>query len=173
MRQRMKRRILSVLPFLAALLLAPSASAYLTDTDSRDNPFTVGGNTISVLEEYDPPSPGQTGKKDPRVRNEGTADCYVRARVVLTDSRAEEYILYLTDGKEGFSPAWRDGQDGWLYYENVLPPGESSAPVFTGLTWKEGMPEEIPELSVDVLFESVQSSGYDSPQEAFASVAAG
>ncbi len=49
-----------------------------------------------------------------RLGNTGTAECYVRVKVFAGSAYGLEY-----NGSAG----WRDGGDGYWYYDEILPPG--------------------------------------------------
>ena len=163
----MKKRWL--LPCLAAVpLLVGGVNAYFADGDTALNQFRIGVNTITPEEEYEPPVPGKVTVKKPWARNTGRVSCYVRARVLLSDSRAEKYISYRTQQKEGIQGEdWDLAGDGYYYFQNPLAPGEETSCLFTGIYMEEELPQELEGTTVDVYFESVQAEGAEDPQEAF------
>ena len=100
MSQLISKRITAVFAAAAAAMLAAAApessSAYFTDGDTAANRFSIGSNTISVQEDFDPPGevkPGDVIVKKAAVTNEGTVDCYTRVLAVFID------------GKRVFAPA--------------------------------------------------------------------
>lgn len=167
-----KRRILAVLLAVLTLTLGTGLTmAYLADGDTKTNPFSIAVNTIVPEEEFETPVPGQKTVKSPRAVNTGTTDCYVRGKVLLTDSRAEEYISYYTHLNEGMNTgSWTVAADGWMYHEQAVRPGGKTEPVFTHIQLSSRIPDEIRDVAIDVVFESVQSHGSDSAQEAFKAI---
>ncbi len=160
-----------VFALAAGIFGAGSIFAYLSDGDRANNAFSVGSNTIVPEEPFDPVEPGKKTVKEPKAGNTGTVDCYVRAKVLLSDSRAEEYLTYYTSSTEGFNKTvWSEEQDGWLYCEKPIAPGEKTAPVFTHIKLKEELPEELKDVAIDVIFESVQSEGFADAKTAFTAV---
>lgn len=170
-RKRKRAGILAAALGLAGgLLAAGGIYAYLTEGDAHTNPFSIGQNIITGKEEFDPPQPGKKTRKTPRAVNLGSVDCYVRAKVLLSDSRAESNLTFYDRGKEGFHPKWKQEEDGWLYYEEILRDEEESEPIFSHIQLEQDMPAEYGEVSVDVVFESVQAEGFSDPVAAFTAV---
>lgn len=169
-RKKKKFRIISLLFLL--LFTIPFVTAYFTDRNEERNVTTVGINTIEVIEEFESPAVGKKTIKNPRAKNTGNVSCYVRSQILLTDSRAEEAITYYYEDTPGLNQTdWIQADDGWLYYRKILPAGATSSPVFTHLFLTKQLPSTATDLSVDVLFESVQSDGFSDPKEAFTSLA--
>lgn len=156
------------------IVLAASVSgvlAYLTDTDKEVNTVTVAHNQIVPVEEFEKPIIGEKTVKKPQAENVGNISCYVRAKILLSDSRAASHIDYYYKNVLGFNTRdWLEENDGWLYYQSVLDVGELTTPIFDHIQLKEAIPSEIDDLSIDVIFESVQSTGSSGPIEAFASI---
>ena len=148
-----------------------SMMAYLADGDKAVNAFSIGSNTIVPDEPFDPVEPGKKTVKEPKAENTGTVECYVRAKVLLSDSRADGYITYYTSSTEGFNTkAWREDTDGWMYYSDPVSPGEKTPPVFTHIKLKQDIPDSIKDTAIDVIFESVQSEGFEDAETAFKSI---
>lgn len=154
--------------------LAASVSgvlAYLTASDKEVNTVTVAHNQIVPVEKFEEPIMGEKTVKEPQAENVGNISCYVRAKILLSDSRAASYIDYYYKNTRGFNTRdWAEENDGWLYYQSVLDVGELTTPIFDHIQLKEAIPSDIDDLSIDVIFESVQSTGYSGPIEAFASI---
>ena len=161
----------SIIFVTAVSLMAADASAYLTGSDTVSNRFSFGSNCIAAKEEFQTPEAGKVTVKTPRVENTGTSDCYVRAYVALSDSRAGEYLEYRTGGNPGISGiGWEWSEtDGYYYYKEVLHPGDETKPLFTGIRLLSALPERLTDVTIDVYFESVQSAepGNECAQKAF------
>lgn len=127
-----KKKILSVglAASLAAIAVVGSSLAYFTDTDEKDNTFTIGNVDIVLTEpswnegqdlggfevEADDLYPGEAVAKDPTVKNEGANPAFVRVKV-----EGMENFTYRTDYVEGkLGDGWVDGKDGYFYYDGVL-----------------------------------------------------
>lgn len=122
----------------AALVVAFGATAvtgatlaYFTDTDQKDNVFTVGNVNITLTEpkwdeqgSIDAPQayPGEALAKDPTVTNNGANPCFVRISVegwnVLGADNKITYRTDYVDGKLGDN--WVLHTDGYFYYNKVL-----------------------------------------------------
>lgn len=173
--QQRKRPLIPIITGMAAVIFlvisASAAAAYFADGDEKENLFTIGANTITPEEEFEPVEPGKKTVKEPRAFNSGAVNCYVRSKVLLTDSRAASYLEYFHGDTPGFNTAdWVENNDGWLYYSKILPVGESSSPIFTHIKLKEELPEEIADVSINVVYESVQSDGFTDAAKAFDAV---
>lgn len=155
---------------LSACLAIGGINAYLTDSDMAVNTIPVGYNEIVPYEEFDLGD----GIKTPRAKNTGDVSCYVRARVTASDSRAADDGLWFGSSKyDGFDhDYWYDGGDGWLYYYKFIMPGEETHPVITSISADGTFTEDFEDLTVDVIFESVQSEGHADAEEAFADIQA-
>lgn len=146
------------------LLLTIGMNAYFVSQEDAVNQVRVGENVTEIEEEYDPPQTMEADSdytKKVTVRNQKAVPCYVRVSAEITPPIAEaglEVDWNQTD--------WTEKQeDGYYYYKNVLPVGETTEPLLTELH----ATEELDDFSMIVYSESIQSEGFDSPQEAFAS----
>lgn len=145
--------------------------AYFTATDEKINTIKIAHNQIIPVEEFERPIIGEKTVKKPQAKNVGNIDCYVRARILLSDSRAERSIEYCYKNTLGFNGTdWSENADGWLYYRLALGAGEVTTPVFDHIRLAENVPSEISELNIDVIFESVQSEGFSNAIEAFEAI---
>lgn len=164
--------IIAVLFTVTAVLCGiGSVMAYLADGDKAENPFSIGNNTITVEEPFEPVVPGKKTVKRPSAVNTGTIDCYVRAKILLSDSRAGSYITYYHNSTKGMNVKdWKQDLDGWLYYNRSIAPGEQTPALFTHIELKQEIPEGMKDVAIDVVFESVQSDGFEDPKTAFQSI---
>ena len=165
-----KIKICAAAASLSVCLLAGGIGAYFSDADTAVNTIPIGYNEIVPEEEFDL----DEGIKTPRAVNTGDVACYVRARITLSDSRAaeEELISYGTEAYDSFDhDYWYDGEDGWLYYYKYIMPGEETMPVITAIEADDALSERYENVTLDVIFESVQSKGYTDAKAAFSDIA--
>lgn len=149
-------------------LFIKNISAYFLDADQEINSFKIDKNEIIIEEEFQTPQKGEKTVKRPMALNVGETECYVRARIILSDSRAKDYINYYCNDTKGFDTSkWKESTDGWLYYADTLKVSEKTVPVFTHIQLLDSMPDIFMGCSIDVIFESVQSEGFKNAQEAF------
>lgn len=149
-------------------------AAYFADADEKVNVLSIGHNEITVEEEFDPPAKGQKTVKNPTARNTGSVDCYVRAKIVVSDSRACPYFEYYNNDSIGFNTQeWIESNDGWMYYDTILEPGENTSPLFTHIKLLDNIPDAFLGFTIDVVFESVQSNDFESAKDAFAALTKG
>ena len=169
----MKRKllILSVLAICIATLAAGTL-AYFTSEGKAHNVITTGGVEIAVQEWADEDKqtpfedlkgimPGMTVTKIAEIKNTGASDAWVRVKVEKSiklqgegtpDTALVELNLNLTD--------WTLGEDGYLYYNKVLKPGEVTEPLFTAVTFNVTMGNEYQNATatVDVVAHAVQTA---------------
>ena len=142
----MKRKILALVLCVAMLAIAVVGGtlAYFTDTDAKENTFTVGNVDITLTEpkwdesgkaEAEDVYPGEPLAKDPTVTNDGKNPCFVRIAVSGLDQFADEFdgamITYRTDYVEGaLGENWALHTDGYFYYTKVLAVGETTDALF-------------------------------------------
>lgn len=144
----------------AALLLGVGAGvsyAYLTAQDDAANQFEAASVDVDIQEDFDPPDevkPGMAIPKSPRVYSSSDVDCYVRAMVHFSSSDAQKCCEPLA-----INEGWSDGGDGYYYWENPLPPGESTGTLFDSVTIRQDAEEEIPPFEILVYAEAVQCGG--------------
>lgn len=166
-----KGRVFALALLAIGVIGCQSVAAYLSDADQQVNEFSVGVNTITPDEDFETPSPGKKTVKSPKAANTGSVECYVRAKVLLSDSRADSYITYYNNGNKGMNTAdWIPNADGWKYYRKTLRPGEKTVPVFTHIQLEKAIPDTMKDVAIDVVFESAQSDGFRDAQQAFAAI---
>ena len=142
-------------------------SAYLADGDSARNAVVVGGNNISIDEEFNPEpiAPGAVILKKVRVCNEGPNSCYVRARVVFSDSQIGDYANVDWNLKDWIYNA----SDEYYYYPKAIHSGDFTSWLMTTINISDNIPKDkIQDVDVIVYAESYQSFGYLDYKEAWA-----
>lgn len=124
---------------LAVTAVVGGSLAYFTDSEKKDNVFTVGNVSIELTEpnwdkeEVDDIYPGESLAKDPTVKNDGSNPCFVRIKVDGLDCLGEgNEITYRTDYTDGrVSEGWQVYGD-YIYYTSVLQAGDTTGtPAFT------------------------------------------
>lgn len=177
----MKKKIVTIclVAALAATALIGGSLAYFTDTDEKDNTFTVGNVDIQLTEpnwvssgSIDAPEvyPGEPLAKDPTVTNNGANPCFVRIQVTGLDCLGNAgMITYRTDYVDNkLGDNWVKGTDGYYYYNKVLAVGATTDALFdqivipTGVTNADAFKSDTAErikYSVDVKAQAVQAQG--------------
>ena len=149
----MKKKLPIIIAVIVAILIIGGVVAYLTDTDSKRNVFTVGSVKISLSEdnwdEFSGQSvmPGQTVQKDPTIENIGKNSAYVYIKV-------EQPIVNLTSG-EGPLFSYTTNS-GW----NVLGDNSSSnCPILSTVYYYNT--ELAKDTSTNSLFDEVTLNNYN------------
>lgn len=161
---------------LAVTAVVGGSLAYFTDTDQKDNTFTVGNVDITLTEPTWAGSdgstvpqvyPGEALDKDPTVENTGANPCFVRIKVEgldqfgakgdityrTYDNEAGEYV----DGALGVH--WVKGADGYFYYDTVLDVDGTTDALFDQIVMPTGLTGEESPDDIVVTAEAVQSQG--------------
>lgn len=161
---------------LAVTAVVGGSLAYFTDTDKKDNAFTVGNVDITLTEpqwdeigskEAENAYPGEALAKDPTVTNDGANPCFVRIQVTgldqfdtkgdityrTYDEDTEEYI-------EGLGDGWSKGTDGYFYYDTVLDTGDATDALFDQIVMPTGLTGEETNIKpIVVTAQAVQAQG--------------
>lgn len=158
---------------LAVTAVVGGSLAYFTDTQKKDNTFTVGNVKIELTEPnwestgaIDAPDvyPGESLAKDPTVKNIGDNPCFVRIKVDGLDSLGEDNLItYRTNYQDNqLSEGWKL-YDGYIYYTTVLLAGETTeTPAFTQIHIPETVTNGFDgNYDVVVTAEAVQAQGAD------------
>ena len=169
----MKRKIL-ILSVLAICIatFAAGTIAFFTAEGKAHNVITTGGVEIAVQEWADDEKtkpfenlsgvmPNTTVTKIAEVKNTGASDAWIRVKVEKSiqlqgegtpDTSLVELTLNTTD--------WTLGLDGYLYCNKAIRPGETTAPLFTCVTFDAGMGNEYQNATatVHVAAEAVQTA---------------
>lgn len=153
---------------LAVTAVVGGSLAYFTDSEKKDNVFTVGNVSIELTEpnwdkeEVDDIYPGESLAKDPTVKNDGSNPCFVRIKVDGLDCLGDgNEITYRTNYNDGeVSTGWQVYGD-YIYYTSVLPAGDTTGtPAFTQIhiptTVTNGFDDN---YDVVVTAEAVQAQG--------------
>lgn len=178
------------LPMLLVGVLAIVGTVmYLTtQTVELTNAFTVGKNTIQIVEPDINPDAVEWGSemKPVKLRNPGEADNapgVVRAMLIpyLTDADTGDRLggdlggltepvgntMALGDVTFHFANDWSNNwfyMDGFFYYRKVLSPGEETTKLLTGVTLSDAKAGEYTDkrVKIDVMADILQTEG-DAP----------
>ncbi len=170
----------------SALLLALGVGVTFAFLQQRSNSLT---NTFKVAEvdtEIDEPDMQPDGadiKKEPSVKNTGESDAIVRVRCVISpeemfkgeeinyNDTEEEYNAELNSDhkKVRVEGNWEKGNDGYWYYQGVIPSGKYTEPLFTkieGVLIKNAddtysFEEGYDDFEITVYQEAVQATVHD------------
>lgn len=165
-----KKKIISLClaAVLVVMAVAGATVAYFTDTDSKDNTFTVGNVDITLAEpswntngqESDDVYPGEPLYKDPTVTNDGKNPCFVRIKVTGLDQFGQgNEIIYKTKSQEGQLGANWEKNGDYFYYTKVLPVGESTSAVFDQIVMPTGLTGGETAEDIVVTAQAVQAQG--------------
>ena len=141
-------------------------SAYLADGDTTVNSFVVGGNRITIEEDFDPKpvAPGETITKKVQIKNTGPNNCYIRVRAVFSDSRVGQYA----DVDWNRSEWVYDENDEYYYYKFPVATNETTSSLMTNIVFSDLMPSEcVGDVDMLIYAESYQSYGFSNYQEAW------
>lgn len=177
---------------LVAALAIGGSIAYLTDTDTIQNQFTLDTNLAISLEEanFDADTakglvPTQVVSKDPKVKNDGTVDAYIAAtvkvpvmsgKVLDADNKIQNVVdldLYGYDLGEGWTlygqPIVKDGFKIYTYvYSDVLAGSATTNALFDSVKVANFTEDPgLDDVNIDVAAYAIQSHGFDSASDAY------
>lgn len=169
----MKKKTVTLALIVALLAIcAIGTTAFFTDRGKATNVITTGGVKIDLLEtavkdgELAPfedvvgVMPGVEVSKIVEVKNIGESDAYIRISVekaiTLAENREGEVDLSLVT-LDFNTEAWTEA-DGYYYYNSPLKPNETTAPLFTAVSFSADMGNlyQDSSLTVDVTAEATQ-----------------
>lgn len=161
--------ILSVM--LGFVIGIGGTNAYLTSFDQARNTIGVGQNTTTIEEEFPTPSPitgdGDSGfSKTVWIANgdaqkkEASVDCYVRVSLGYSDHDIGKAVTL----KNLNQTDWVKAADGFYYYKKILREGETTVPLFSGVSVDSTKIEKtyldrLDTFEIQVYEESVQAAG--------------
>ncbi len=152
-----KKLFIIILTMVALIAISINVYAYLIHKDTVENDMILGYNTISLLENYEPPLTMEKGisfTKEPYATNTGNVDCYVRIKSVISDSRVADGIT-IDYNTEDYT---YNSDDGYWYYKNAITPGQATSPLFTTVTISSEADDRVLDgFDIYVYAESVQT----------------
>lgn len=167
-----KKKIVSLClaAVLVVMAIAGATVAYFTDTDTKDNTFTVGNVDITLTEpnwegsgKEDAPEvyPGEPLAKDPTVTNVGNNPCFVRISVAnLKQFGDKGDITYRTDYVAGkLGEKWVLHTDGYFYYTEVLAVNGVTPALFDQIVMPTGLTGSENTQPITVTAQAVQAQG--------------
>lgn len=167
-----KKKIVSLClaAVLVVMAVAGATVAYFTDTDAKDNTFTVGNVDITLTEpnwegsgKEDAPEvyPGEPLAKDPTVTNVGNNPCFVRISVAnLKQFGDKGDITYRTDYVAGkLGEKWVLHTDGYFYYTEVLAVNGVTPALFDQIVMPTGLTGSENTQPITVTAQAVQAQG--------------
>lgn len=140
----MKRKVLLLCVAVVLLsLLSAGTYAYYTVTGTATNVITTGGIQFSVLHSSNDVTissneplvimPGDVVSREVTVRNDGDHPMYLRLK--LTPGVNDETLTAQGCMSLNINTADWTYLDGYYYYNTALPAGQTTAPIFTEVTF--------------------------------------
>lgn len=174
-----KNRPLFAVIGLALFLCIGGTAAYFTYWQQLQNNMTVGGNTITVTEEFEPPAEMTEGenkyKKRISITNTGTVPCFVRVFVAFSDSSVrdksefspdkdgtdyypvEDYGKHLPEDWEYVDPEENDLLGGYYYYTQPVEAGATTSALVEWVRTTFETKDKVTDYEIIVYGESVQT----------------
>ena len=176
MKGLLKRTNKTLLLVVAALLLVVASIggtlAWLTSTPGAlVNTFEVGRVPIRVIEEF---KDNDTTKKNVQIQNIGNVPAFIRVALVPvwrnSDGSGTGLATDRTYSLSVNSSDWREGDDGYYYFNDIVQPGsDSDTTNLTAVLVKSCTPEASglsdayngKRFELQVLAQSIQAEGMD------------
>lgn len=136
-----------------------TANAYFADREKQGNLMHYGNIDTEIVEEFEHPNkivPGISFRKEVRIKNSGESDCYVRMKVLFSNSDMEEKcsIDFNTTDYE------YQEDDQFYYYKSVLKSGEYTKNLMEMVTIQDDVSmEELDGFSILIYQETYQTEG--------------
>lgn len=148
--KKKSKKIIAIIVAAFAIIITGGVIAYLTDTDTATNTFTIGAVSIDLTEDNWNATnaqnvvPGQVINKDPAIENTGSNSAYVYLKI-------EEPVVELAAGGNGPLLTYT-ANTGWTqlstntsgatkttvyYYNNALAAGATTSKLFNNVTVSE------------------------------------
>ncbi|MBR4039932.1 MAG: SipW-dependent-type signal peptide-containing protein [Clostridia bacterium] len=142
---KLNRKWLLVIALVLSLTTAISGTlAYLTDRDTVENTFTMGGVDIEVEEDFPeggaPIKPGETVDKEAEIKNTGSNPAWVWMTVSVPEGLKDYVTLNWTESyaNKAMGPKVVDGQAVWtMLVNNQLAVNESTGYILKSVTLSE------------------------------------
>ena len=160
MKNLKNRKVLLLLAIVAAMAVAVGGTiAYLVDqTESLVNTFTPTHVTVDIEDEVN-----GTKKENVVIKNTGSTDAYIRARIVGNWVSNEDNTTIVQawdpdgDGEFNGLPGtnWEKSGDYYYYKLPVAPDQQTESPLFNYYTVTESV--EDAHLVMDILVQAIQS----------------
>lgn len=176
----------AVIGFLAA---AGVSAAYLIYQKSIINTIQAGGNTISIIEDFEPPKKQEVGdnifKKRVQIENMDETACFVRVFMEFSDSGTKKRARISPDGRswypaveygssdfENFPQNWcylsleEDPLLGGFYYYTVpVNPGERTVPLAEQILVSYEQDSQIRDFDILVTADSIQTCIFEEQED--------
>ena len=153
-----KRFLICALLVLCFSFAVNGTLAYFTGHEVAHNVITSGnidielvemakkGDELVPFEDVDGMMPGSTASKIVYVTNTGDHDAWVRLSVDMSielkgEGRADKSMITLDLNVGTAADQWTE-KDGYYYYNSIVKPGESTAPLFTEVSFATAMGNE-------------------------------
>lgn len=150
--------LLLSLSLLVTAALSTTLAYLVSNPVSVVNSFTPARVDSSVVETI-----SGTSKNDVKIQNNGDIPAYIRAKVVLTWQKTENgetYILPAGNGDYSINwkkTNWTDGKDGFYYYNQQVPAGETTDVLFTECSPVANKAPEGYSFCVEIICDAIQA----------------
>lgn len=151
----MKKRVMSAaIVAIFFSFMAYGTGAFFTAEEKAHNVITTGGVDIAIeewqevngklkpFENVEGVMPGKEVSKIVQIKNTGASDAYIRVAVnkeiLLASGNSEAIDLSLIKLQLN-TEDWTEHEDGFYYYNDVLKAGDTTAPLFTSVTFDKSM----------------------------------
>lgn len=176
-RKNRKYTLLLVCLLLTVLVVVGGTIAYIfTESDPVVNTFTPVEVDNEIHEDLD----GNV-KENVQIKNSGTADAYIRAKVIATwqNSAGEVYPVkpvanVENDTSYDYTISFNDEdwteiptEDGYWYYKTSVAPGKFTTSLITSATPAKAAPADGYNLHIEILSQAIQSEPDTAVKEAW------
>ena len=148
-----KNKIAFIISAIVILALIGGSVAYYTTSKVAKSKISASNLKIELVMEGDPGkiNPGETKNRTAKVKNAGKETSWIRVEANLVIDGKEEvaannpYMLF----KDLNATDW-EWKDGYFYYKQPLESGKTTSELFTGVTLKENLENELNGKSINL-----------------------
>lgn len=177
MKKILKKSNLIILLLIFVFGLVKTSYSYFISLDKIDNIFDIGNVDIKVNEEFSSPVnwDGNSYKKVVKIQNDSKSESLIRVALIprWIDENGEpwlgdtnivtfEYINIIEDKTQTTDSGWIYGEDGYYYYNKIVPKGEMTKEILTSVS--VDIPQQLKDrykdktLIIDIKSEAVQAT---------------
>lgn len=157
--------VMAIMAILSIIIIVGVTVSYFIDKKEKSNEFSIGYNTIEIVEDFKPPEELKAGvefTKDVKIKNTGASECYVRVKAVFTN----EDMKPLCDIDINTVDYDYNEEDGYYYYKHSINIDDCTNSLFTKVKIKDDA-KDIKPFDILIYAESYQSRGFNDYKSAW------
>ena len=167
MKVKMKKNIgivVLIVIVCVAIIKSGTSLAYFFADKGHETSYQLAKIDTEIDEDFQQITQ-QLYTKNPKVKNIGDSDAIVRVRIEITPSSQKDNLEFIDQDNQS---QWKQEDDGYYYYQNVLKAGEETDTLFDQVKIKDI--EKMEDFDIIVYHEAIQTIVYDEKGNSISSV---